>query len=134
MGFALGGIFALLLIFYIIIYISTERQLNKTKAVEIAEYEISNDSLTIERGRHLADNVFLCGGCHGPDYSGHIELDDPLFGRLVFSNNTNVKNEYTNAELERLIRHGIKRDGKPAIMMPSFEYTHLSDVDRDPSY
>ncbi len=130
-GFTFGGLIVVLVLFYLVIHISTERRLNKIYTLEIADFEVSFDPLTIERGRHFADNVFLCGACHGMDYSGQIELDDPLFGRLVFPNITEIKDEYSNAELERLIRYGIKRDGKPAVLMPSFEYTHLSDPDME---
>jgi mono/diheme cytochrome c family protein len=130
-GFFFAGLIVLLLCFYLIIYIATERRLNRIYTVEIEPFEISYDPVSIERGRHLADNVFLCGACHGLDYSGRIEVDDPVFGRLVFSNVSKIKEEYSYPELERLIRHGIRRDGKPAIMMPSFEYTHLSDPDME---
>jgi mono/diheme cytochrome c family protein len=130
-SFILGGLVVVLVVFYVFIHISTERRLNKIYPLEIKDFEISYDPLTVERGHHLADNVFLCSACHGTDYSGRLELDDHLFGRLVFPNITEVKEKYSNAELERLIRYGIKRDGKPAMIMPSFEYTHLSDPDME---
>ena len=60
-------------------------------------------------------------------------IDDPVFGRLVTSNLTTGKGgvlgNYTNEQLVRAIRHGVKADGTPALVMPSQEYYYFNDQD-----
>ncbi len=91
-----------------------------------------DDEAAIERGRHLAEVVTTCTQCHGPDYSGLEMADDFLLGRLWASNLTPGRGgiaDRSDADLVRSIRHGIKPDGRPVLMMPSQYLYHLSDED-----
>lgn len=68
-------------------------------------------------------------GCHKPDLSGQVWFDEPFVGRAITANLTEVSRAYTNAQLERAIRHGIAADGRNLIGMPSDMFYHLSDRD-----
>ena len=41
----------------------------------------------------------------------------------------NVVGRYTAADWDRTIRHGVKPDGRPAIIMPSEDYNRFTDDD-----
>ncbi len=102
-----------------------------------AEYEVPpetlavpDDSASIAEGARLA-RVFGCyAGCHGDaGMEGSVFVDEPLLARVTAPNLTRVVREYTDAELERVIRHGIKNDGRSVFIMPSFMFAGLSDED-----
>lgn len=87
----------------------------------------------VARGEHLVKAVGKCVDCHGDDLSGRKFIDDPGLGVIPASNLTRGKggrlDRYDDVALERLLRHGVKSDGSPALIMPSEEYTNFSDED-----
>jgi mono/diheme cytochrome c family protein len=56
-----------------------------------------------------------------------------MMGRLVTTNLTSGKGgvlaNYTDAQLARAIRHGVKPDGTPTLFMPAQEFNHFTDDD-----
>jgi mono/diheme cytochrome c family protein len=58
-----------------------------------------------------------------------VFIDQPLLARLVAPNLTQVVAQYSDAELERVIRHGVRRNGRSTLGMPSSMFYHLSDQD-----
>jgi cytochrome c553 len=74
------------------------------------------------RGRSM-----MCLGCHGE--AGNVIFQADNVGRLVAPNLTRMIPLYTDSELERLIRRGIKKDGTGVIAMPAATYANLSDDD-----
>jgi len=83
-----------------------------------------------ERGRHYVEARYGCSACHGGNLGGGLMLDDPAIGTLHGPNLTRgrggVVEGYTMADWDRIVRHGIKRDGSPALM-PSEDYFAMSD-------
>src|SRR5690606_29903099 len=73
-----------------------------------------------------------CTDCHGPDLSGGVMVDEPPF-RVVASNLTSgrggIGTSYSEIDLDRVIRHGVRPDGGPVLVMPSSGYNRLSDDD-----
>lgn len=82
----------------------------------------------LARGQHLVENVLGCTWCHGPQLTGRAMVEGFPMGRLVAPNITDVGDD-TDAWL-RAIRHGVGRDGRKLILMPSAAYADLprSDV------
>jgi mono/diheme cytochrome c family protein len=84
----------------------------------------------IARGKHLVDARYGCNACHGADFAGGLMLDDPAIGVLRGPNLTGGKGglpaDYSMADWDRIVRHGIKRDGTPAVM-PSQDFFMMSD-------
>lgn len=84
----------------------------------------------IERGRHLVSSRYVCGECHGADFSGGVMIDAPIIGRLLGPNLTAGAGSktagYTPADWDRIVRHGIRPDGRPATM-PSEDFQLMSD-------
>ena len=91
------------------------------------------DSAVLARGEHVANALGGCTGCHGPDLSGGIVEDVGPIGVIAAPNLTTgeggVAAAYTDAELARVIRHGIRRDGTSLRFMPSAEHTWWPDED-----
>lgn len=92
------------------------------------------DALATERaaarGEHLVASRYACIECHGDDFGGGTMLDDPAMGTWKGPNLTlgagSVTLEYSAADWDRIVRHGVKRDGTPAIM-PSEDFFSMSD-------
>ncbi|NLY93336.1 MAG: cytochrome c, partial [Myxococcales bacterium] len=84
----------------------------------------------IERGRHLLSARYACADCHGEDFGGGVMVDDPAMGRLLGPNLTrgegSVTLDYSVADWDRIVRHGIRKDGRPALM-PSEDFMAMSD-------
>lgn len=84
----------------------------------------------ITRGRHLAEARYGCADCHGKDFGGGTMIDAPAMGVLLGKNLTRGKGsavaDYTLADWDRLVRHGVKRDGTPTVM-PAVDFFRMSD-------
>lgn len=84
----------------------------------------------IERGRHLIQARYACADCHGANMGGGVMVDDPAMGRLLGPNLTtgegSVTLDYSVADWDRIVRHGIRKDGRPALM-PSEDFMAMSD-------
>jgi cytochrome c553 len=91
------------------------------------------DSATLARGRHLATAIGKCAACHGPDLGGQIMIDDPALGRAVAANLTRGRGgrpaDWSLADWDRAVRHGVRRDGTGLIIMPANDYAPMSDDD-----
>lgn len=76
-------------------------------------------------------DMFGCTHCHMPDLGGQVLIDGMPFARVPAPNLTSGApgGAYTDMEFERAMRHGIGRDGRKLFVMPSAEYTYLSDQD-----
>jgi mono/diheme cytochrome c family protein len=132
-GVAAGGLAGLLALATAGVYGASEYRFRKTYSIEPAPLAVAADDATIARGRHIATAVTKCVDCHGDDLGGRTMIDDPAMGRLVAANITRgaggVGAALTERDLVRAIRHGVGRDGHPLKIMPSEEYSRLSDED-----
>ena len=130
-GIALGGLVALLVLVLVGLYASTGLRLSKTYRIDPAPLRVLSDAATMERGRHWT--AVHCTGCHGEDLSGTVVFEDPSLGRVEANNLTSgrggIASTYGDADWLRAIRHGVRPNGKPLVIMPSKEYYHLSDED-----
>ncbi len=108
----------------------SERRLRARFAVPDHSVVVQEDSATVAAGRHIA-TIRGCVDCHGPDLGGRIVVDDPAIGLLAATNLTGGGQGavLTEADWERAVRHGVRRDSSPLLMMPAHEYSVLSDED-----
>lgn len=90
------------------------------------------DAAAIERGKHLVTARYGCVACHGQNLAGGTMLDDPAIGQLRGPNLTrgsgNRTANYAMADWDRIVRHGLKPDGTPAVM-PSEDFFKMSDAE-----
>ncbi|MEP7381625.1 MAG: c-type cytochrome [Gemmatimonadota bacterium] len=89
---------------------------------------VPTDSASAAEGERLAW-LRGCHGCHDAQLQGKIFLDEPRVARIVAPNIPSVIASYNDAELARLIRHGVRRDSTGVLVMPSASLYHLSDAD-----
>jgi len=84
----------------------------------------------IERGKHLVESRYACTECHGKDFAGGTMIDDPAIGGFFGPNITLGKGgavaAYTSSDWDRIVRHGVLPDGRPALM-PSIDFAEMSD-------
>lgn len=131
-GVTLGTLVALLLLFVAVTFFITEQHFNKVYDIEPEMVEVSTDSSTVAHGKHVA-TVRGCFECHGDNLGGAVFIDDPALGKLIATNITTgqggIGSDYSDGDLIRSIRHGVKKDGKPAMFMPSHEYNPIDKND-----
>lgn len=86
----------------------------------------------VERGRHLVESRYACTGCHGENLGGGVMVDSPVLGRMFGPNLTTGQGgrtaAFTPADWDRMVRHGIRPDGKPS-PMPAQDFKYMPDQD-----
>lgn len=82
----------------------------------------------VARGEHLAQVRLGCTDCHAEDMAGGVVVDAPVLWTWIAPNITRggVTADYEAADWDRIIRHGIRKDGRTATM-PAIDYVGLSD-------
>ena len=74
--------------------------------------------------------VLGCRGCHGKDLQGtFFTEDEPQYGPLYASNLTVEVPEYSDGQLDGIIRHGVHPERKTVWGMPAELFQHLNDAD-----
>lgn len=118
------------------LYMTAQSQLNKDVTAPEADLALlDGDSGAIKRGEYLVSSVMGCGHneCHRADFGGGPVMDKQPVGRVYAPNLTpgegSVTKEYTGKDWARILRHGVKKNGKRALIMPSEDYTTFSDED-----
>lgn len=100
----------------------------------LKDVQLTDDPLLLARGKHLTESLGACTACHGDNLAGGREEKMGPLGKLVYPNVTGspegLLSKYTDAELIRLLRHGVKRDGTSVHMMPMQEMSWWPDADR----
>jgi mono/diheme cytochrome c family protein len=131
-GVALGAVVGLVVLALAAVYGVSEFRLRKTYDVPAVALSLRDDSATIARGKHIA-TIRGCIDCHTGNLGGGKFIDVPLLGTVYAANLTRGENGaasfFTDADWDRAIRHGVKPDGKPLLVMPAQEYKDLSDED-----
>jgi mono/diheme cytochrome c family protein len=115
------------------VFMTTERKLGTVHDFAMSPIAVPTDAASLERGRHIASSLSSCVECHGADLGGKIFIDEAPIGLFVASNLTRgeggVGDRYSDQELARAIRHGVRADGTPLLFMPSQVFQNLSDED-----
>ena len=112
-----------------------DASLAKKYEIPLPAVVISVDPAVLERGRHLMAALGGCQSCHGENLGGgKVEKLGPI-GTFSYPNITSGKDgtlsTYSDGELARLIRHGVKRDGTTVRFMPSgdFQWWPMEDIE-----
>jgi mono/diheme cytochrome c family protein len=113
-----------------VVYALSERRLHARFDVPTHPFVVRADSASIAEGGRLA-TVKGCVDCHGARLTGNTIIDDPLVGRLAGPNLSRGGRgaTLTDADWERAVRHGVRRDGSSLTVMPSGEFSGMSDAD-----
>ena len=97
---------------------------------ESVAHAIDPSSANATEGARLA-LIYGCRDCHGDDLGGTVLIDAMPMARLAAPNLTAGRSggALTDEQFERAVRHGVGADGRALAIMPSAEYTYLSDTD-----
>lgn len=120
----IGSIVAALLI---VIYAGSEYRLRQKFDVALTPLPVPTDTASLARGQHVYQTRG-CDGCHGEGMAGHVFFDQPMVARLVAPNVVRAIRGYSDPELARLLRHGVRPNGQGVAVMPSAMF-HLDDAD-----
>ena len=109
-----------------------DRKLARRIDVAVVAVPLAADGASVERGNYLFRSRG-CGECHGADGAGHVVVDDGK-GMLIRAPNITAgpggaTATYTPVDWVRTIRHGVKPNGQPVMIMPSEEYNRFTDAD-----
>jgi mono/diheme cytochrome c family protein len=108
------------------------RKMNRIVSVDVAAVAVPTDAASVERGRYLYMSRG-CTECHGVDGAGKDVVNDGQGMHVRAPNITpgpgSVVANYSVTDWVRTLRHGVKPDGRPAIVMPSEDYARLTDAD-----
>ena len=134
-----GSLVALAIALVVIV----EARSHRTFEAPTPSLSASNDPTVIARGKYLAYGPAHCSGCHGPaDYvvDGTMQGTPPLTGGYAYPSEIGVLHfpnltpdeetgigRYTDGQLARMIRHGVKPNGEA--QLPVMEYQNISDED-----
>jgi len=133
LGTIVVGIVGIIVLASVVLFVLSERRVNETfDDLPEVSLVVPSDSATIARGMHIA-TIRGCVDCHSADLGGKLFLDEPPIGRIYSSNLTSgrggVGATYQIADWDHAIRHGVDPTGRPLWVMPSVEYSILSDED-----
>lgn len=109
-----------------------ERKMSRTIAIALRPLDSAAvERASIERGRYLFSTIG-CTECHGVNGAGKTVVKDG--GMLIVAPNItpgpdSAVASYKLEDWVRTIRHGVKPNGHPAIIMPSEDYARLTDED-----
>lgn len=77
-------------------------------------------------GARLAQ-VLGCTACHGPELGGAVFIEIPRAVRLVAPNLTEARQRYGTDGLHRVLRAGVRDDGRMTLVMPNKAFQRLTD-------
>lgn len=133
LGVILAILLGIVVLFLAFVFIRSNSMQNKTYTTPEVAITIPTDEASLERGRYLATIVSVCTDCHGADFGGGIIVDDPALGIVVAPNLTTGENgagaELSDEDIARVLRYGVLPDGRSVRVMPSDDYTHMSQAD-----
>lgn len=129
----LGSLLVLLLLVLVGLYAISGRKLSRKYEVAAEPaLTIPGDSAIVARGAHLI-GALPCGECHGADLGGNVFADAGPFALFAAPNLTRGQGgrnpPLSDAEWERAIRHGVRRESTSLILMPSEVFHAISDQD-----
>lgn len=126
-GIVLGAVLLLAAVTVFYLQNALERRLAKRYDVQPAPVAIPADSASLEAGKTWV--AVLCRDCHGEQLAGNVMFEDPALGTFSTPNLTpaGIGGTYTDLDWDRALRHGVAKDGRPLMLMPSETFGKMSD-------
>jgi mono/diheme cytochrome c family protein len=134
-GIVLGTIIVLMGVAVGILFWRSSSIVNETYSYDIkTPVYVPTDSAAIAHGSHLVHALAMCVECHGTDFGGKLFIDGMPFAtvygpNLTFGKGGFDRSNYSVADFDRAVRHGIKKNGHGTFLMPSIHFTLLSNSD-----
>lgn len=131
-GYVGGAVAVLLAVGYTTAFTVSDRKLAEQYEVALTSVALPADEGAIAWGSHLVNAITGCQDCHGPALAGAVMSDDAvavMAAPNLTSGRGGIGAELTDGDWVRAIRHGVRRDGRSLLIMPSYAYANLSDRD-----
>lgn len=109
------------------VWVMSEREIRVQREAPLLALHAPSAPDPVE-GKRLARIIGCLDGCHGRDGEGGYEEIAGIV-RHVAPTLSQVLPGYSDAELARLVRYGVKRDGRSAVGMTSYTFWALGDQD-----
>ncbi len=109
----------------------SEAAMSRVYEVDDPPLSLPVDAASLAHGRHLYDTRG-CSDCHGASGHGGTVMDAGPVIRLVAPNITPrhlLARGYDADGVARAIRHGLRADGTPLLVMPADDWSGMSDAD-----
>jgi cytochrome c553 len=122
------GLVALACLALAVIYGGSEWAIRKSHAVPLPNIVADRSPAGVAEGGRIA-SAMGCRGCHGPNGNGVLLADVPGVIHAATPALARVAATYSDAELARLIHHGVKRNGQGVYIMPIEGHSRIADED-----
>ena len=111
-----------------VVYAASEWTLRHAHAMPVVAFDARTQRADVDEGRRMSKVLGCWAGCHGREgEGGSIDMDG--YYSVSAPTLSSVLPGYSDTELVRLVRYGIKRDGSSALGMISYTFYPLSDAD-----
>jgi cytochrome c553 len=110
------------------IYGASEWMVRREHAIPLEPFVSLPTTAEMTEGHRLAILVGCLKGCHGPEGEGG-KVEAPGVFKITAPPLSSVLPSYTDPELVRLVRFGVKRDGVSALGMPAGTFFPLGTGD-----
>lgn len=129
-GAAVAGVVVLAAGAVVLGYQMGERKMARRIEVAVTAVPYTTDAQAVERGKYLFESRG-CAECHGSNGGGREFVNDGKGVRIAGPNITagGVTAGYKPEDWVRTVRHGVKPNGQPALIMPSEDFNRLTDQD-----
>ena len=130
-GASLLTIVGLVLLVVVIQILRFDRARRAIHDVPLPAITASSDSAVIARGRHLAESFGGCVACHGATLGGKLgeDIENILVIRAPNLTRGGRGSLYSDGQLARAIRYGVRMDGTSLVFMPTPEHNWWPDED-----
>jgi mono/diheme cytochrome c family protein len=129
LGIVLGSVLGLAILAMLTAWIGGGLIADRRYAIPPSRFAANNETADIAEGRRIALTLGCFDGCHGEGLGGSVFYDDLLIGTFIAPDLTRTFADLGDEELDSVIRHGVRRNGKSTFIMPSSGLHHLSDED-----
>ena len=124
-GYVLGVLLLLALLAAAYVWFASSRKLN-------AYVDAKPERLVVPTAAQLADGprqlrILGCVSCHGEGLRGKLFFDEPNVARVHAPNLTLIAAKASDQQLAQAIRQGVSHDGRALFIMPSAQYSRLTD-------
>ena len=131
-GIVLAGLVVVAGGVLVYVFVAFNRMWTRTFDVPKHDITATADEVSLAEGRRLL-KARACTECHGDDLGGRYFMEEPALGRFYARNLTTGRGgnigAFSDLDLERAIRHGIRKDNTGLVFMPADEFWHMSDTD-----
>ena len=125
---ALIAAVGLIVLAFAVVYGGSEIIIRSKPEVPMPTIVAASDPGAVARGAYIG-RVSGCDGCHERNLQGGVWSDKAWVGTIHTANLTRAIGGYTDSQLARAIRSGVRADGSQLWEMPSETWTTMTDAE-----